>query len=68
MGKMGLNSGIVEIVVRSELRKKLLKTLQFDRNGVTEITAEIKLLRWPNITSEVEKSQKLCTLKQDGNV
>ena len=44
----------------TELRKRLLETLHFGHAGATKLTAEAKMLCWPNLSKEKEDKTKNC--------
>ena len=56
--KWGLTFNDDRIVVPTELRKKLLDTLQFGHAGATKMTAEANFFWWPNMQKEVEDKTK----------
>ena len=49
-----------QIIVPTELRKKLLDTLHFGHAGTTKMTAEAKIFWWPNINKVIEDKVKNC--------
>ena len=52
--KWGLTFLNDQIIVPTELRKKLLDTLHFGHAGTTKRTAEAKIFWWPNINTDIE--------------
>ena len=58
--KWGLTFNDDRIVVPTELRKKLLDTLDFGHAGATKMTAEAKVFWWPNMQKEIEDKTKNC--------
>ena len=61
-GKLSIRWGLIfmddQIVVPVDLRRRLLDILHFGHAGLTKMTAEAKILRWPNITRDIENKAK----------
>ena len=64
-GKLSIRWGLIfmddQIVVRVDLRRRLLNILHFGHAGLTKMTAEAKIFWWPNITWDIENKAKDCT-------
>ena len=58
--KWGLTFNDDQIIVPTELRKKLLETLHLGHAGYTKMEAEDKLFWWPNMQKEIEEKTKNC--------
>ena len=58
--KWGLTFLYDGIIVPTEPRKKLLDTIHFGHAGSTKLTAEAKIVWWPNINKDIEDKVKNC--------
>ena len=58
--KWGLTFLNDNIIVPTELRKKLLYPLHLGHTGTTKITAEAKICCWPTINGDIEDRIKTC--------
>ena len=64
-GKLSIRWGLIfmddQIVVPVDHRRRLLDILHFGHAGLTKMTAEAKIVWWPNITRDIENKAKDCT-------